>query len=196
MSMIAFALGGLAWSASEYALHRWVAHGRERPVAATVRGKLTLAGLAAELKAEHVAHHVDPMYFSSTATKVQGLAVVLPLAFALVSPVLGVRRGSYFSLGFGLVYGAYELTHRHIHTRGPNGRYGAWVRQHHLLHHHKTTRRNYAVTSPLWDLTLSTLTPLERVSVPRNVAPAWLLDSSGEVLHKYRSSYQLVGTSQ
>jgi hypothetical protein len=193
MSLASFLIGGLAWSAGEYAIHRFVGHGPKRQVSPTRLGKFTLKGIAAEFNSEHLAHHADPRYFAPTSRKLRAAAIGVPLLGALAAPFFGVRRSTHFALGFGLVYGGYEVIHRHIHTRPPGGRYGAWVRHHHLLHHHKTPRHNHGVTSPLWDIVCSSYTPIEVVRIPRHAAPSWLLDEQGEVQPQYRAQYELVG---
>lgn len=57
MSLGSFLLGSAAWTASEYALHRFVGHGRKR----------TGRGLLAELNREHLAHDADRTYFAPTS---------------------------------------------------------------------------------------------------------------------------------
>ena len=186
-------MGGLAWTASEYAIHRFIGHGPKRELEPSLWRKLTPGGLAAEFNAEHLAHHADPSYFAATARKARAAAVAVPLVGALAAPLLGRRRAAAFAIGFGVVYGGYEVLHRHIHTRPPTGPYGRWARRQHLLHHHKTPRLNHGVTSALWDVVFSTHVPVERVRVPRHVAPVWLVDASGEVRPEFAADYELVG---
>lgn len=193
MSFAWMVMGGLAWTASEYAIHRFVGHGPKREPAGSLLRKLTPAGLAAEFNAEHLAHHSDPTYFAATARKLRAAAVGVPLVGVALAPLVGPRRAAAFALGFGLVYGGYELLHRRIHTRAPKGRYARWARRQHLLHHHKTPRLNHGVTSPLWDVVFSTHVPVERVRVPRHVAPAWLVNADGEVRPEFAEDYELVG---
>jgi hypothetical protein len=193
MSIAWTLLGGLAWSASEYAIHRFVGHGPKRELEASLLRKLTPAGLAAEFNAEHLAHHSDPTYFAATARKIRAAAVGVPLVGASIAPLVGRRRAAAFALGFGLVYGGYEVLHRRIHTRAPKGRYGRWARRQHLLHHHKTPRLNHGVTSALWDVVFSTHVPAERIRVPRHVAPVWLVDANGAVRGEFAADYELVG---
>lgn len=193
MSIAWTVMGGLAWSASEYAIHRFIGHGPKREPEGSLLRKLTPAGLAAEFNAEHLAHHSDPSYFAATTRKLRAAAVGVPLVGVVLAPFVGRRRAAAFSLGFGLVYGGYEVLHRHIHTRPPKGRYGRWARRQHLLHHHKTPRLNHGVTSALWDIVFSTHVPAERIRVPRHVAPVWLVDEAGEVKPEFAADYELVG---
>jgi hypothetical protein len=187
-----FVLGGAGWSVSEYLIHRHVGHGPKRARPRTLLGRLTPAGLAAEFNAEHLAHHTTPTYFAPTSHKIAAAAAAIPALAGALTPLLGLRRAGSFALGFAVVYGAYEIVHRRIHTHPPRGRYGRWVRRHHLLHHHRTPRANHGVTSPLWDLAFRTERPLERLRVPRQVAPVWLTDpATGAVRHEHAEDYEI-----
>ena len=53
--------------------------------------------------------------------------------------------------------------------------------------------RNFGVTSPVWDRLLSTYDEPGVVTVPRRMAPAWLLDEYGEVRPEFAEDYELVG---
>lgn len=192
MSMFWFALGGMGWMASEYAIHRFVGHGPGRTLPSSLRERLTPAGLAAAFNTEHVAHHKNTSYFAPTSQKLLAASVALPALGAALSPVLGVRRAAAFAGGFALTYGAYEVLHRRIHTHAPRGPFGRWARRHHLLHHHKTPKLNHGVTSPLFDHLFGTHQGAERVRVPAAAAPRWLVDAKGEVLPRYQAEYEIV----
>lgn len=197
MSLISAAVGGLAWTASEYAIHRFIGHGPKRALKASLLEKLTPGGLAAEFNAEHLAHHSNPKYFAPTARKVRAAVVAIPLLGGVLTPFLGVRRALSFATGFAVVYGGYEVLHRRIHTHPPTGPYGRWARRQHLLHHHKTPRLNHGVTSPLWDLVFSSHVPSERIKVPRHVAPVWLLAEDGQSCRpEFADDYELVGRAR
>jgi hypothetical protein len=188
------ALGALAWSASEYAIHRFVGHGPLRARATTLRERLTPSGLAAEFNVEHVAHHANPTYFAPTSHKAAAAAVAVPTVSAALAPFVGARQAFAFALGLSSTYLAYELLHRRIHTHGPTGPYSRWMRRHHLHHHHRTPRANHGVTSPLWDAALGTLEPPARVRVPRAAAPPWMIDPrTGALRADLATDYELVG---
>jgi hypothetical protein len=192
MSIAWFAVGGMGWSVSEYLIHRFVGHGPRRRRPASWLARLSPAGLAAEFNEEHLAHHATPSYFAPTSHKVLAAAAAIPTLGGVLAPLLGVRRATSFAVGFALVYGTYEIVHRRIHTHPPRGRYGRWVRRHHLLHHHRTPRANQGVTTPLWDVAFGTRRPLERLRVPRQVAPVWLVDSrTGGVRAEHAADYEL-----
>ncbi|MBI2391172.1 MAG: sterol desaturase family protein [Deltaproteobacteria bacterium] len=191
---LAFLAGALTWSASEYVIHRFVGHGRKRTRPRTIAAQLTPSGLAAAFNAEHLAHHADPSYFAPTSQKVAAAVVVTGTAAAVGSLLLGPRRGLSFAVGFGASYAAYEVLHRRVHTHPPRGRYGRWLRRHHLFHHHKTPRSNHGVTTPLWDRVFDTEVPVsERIRVPRRAAPPWMLDERGGLRPELAADYELVG---
>ena len=192
MSIPWLIVGGAGWTLSEYLIHRFVGHGPRRARARSIAARLTPAGIAAEFNAEHLAHHANPMYFAPTSHKVIATAAAVPAVAAALAPILGVRRAGSFAVGFTAVYAAYEIVHRRIHTHPPRGRYGRWVRRHHLLHHHRSPRANHGVTTPSWDLVFGTKRPLERLRVPRAIAPAWMIDpATGELRGEHAADYEL-----
>lgn len=187
-------LGGLAWSASEYAIHRFVGHGPRLVPPTTLRERLSPRGLMAAFNAEHVAHHTDTTYFAATRHKAIAACVAAPLTFAVVAPFAGVGRAASFTAGFVAVYTGYEVAHRLVHTNAPRTAYGRWMRRHHLSHHHRSPRANHGVTSALWDHVVGTHQPHERVKIPRSAAPVWLVDpATQDVRAEYAADYELVG---
>ena len=152
-------LGAASWTAAEYAIHRFVGHGKKRSPPKSGFGRFGLDGLAYEFNREHLAHHADPSYFAPTSRKVLAAAVIMPAATLALTPLLGVRRAASFAVGFGFAYGTYEVLHRRIHTHPARGPYGRWRRRHHLFHHQKTPRANHGVTSPVWDILFETWKP-------------------------------------
>jgi hypothetical protein len=191
---LAFLSGALTWSASEYAIHRFVGHGPKRTRPAGLRRWLTPAGVAAAFNEEHLAHHTDPSYFAPTRQKVIAAVVVTGATAALGSIVVGPRRAVPFAIGLGSMYLGYEILHRRIHTHPPRGRYSRWMRLHHLYHHHKSPRQNHGVTSPLWDRIVGTEVEVhERLRVPRRAAAPWMVDASGELREELAGDYELVG---
>lgn len=194
-SLVPFTLGALGWTASEYAIHRFVGHGPKR---APVRGLRTLtpAGIAAQFNEEHLAHHTDPQYFAPTSKKLLAAAAVTGAVTAVGSVVVGPRRAFSFAIGLMSMYGTYEVLHRRVHTHPPTGRYSRWLRRHHLHHHHKSPRENHGVTSPFWDRAFDTEVRLaegHRVRVPRRAAPPWMVDDKGDVRAEFVADYDVVG---
>ncbi len=187
-----FACGAAAWSLAEYLLHRFVGHGPRRTPPEGLARFVSPAAFAAEFNREHIAHHADPTYFAPTSRKAAAAIAALGVFATAGSIFFGRRRARSFALGFAATYGAYEVLHRRIHTHGPGGAYGRWLRKHHLYHHHGSPKQNHGVTSPLWDRVLDTETRSPRVRVPRRMAPAWLLDPEGAVRPELRDDYEIV----
>lgn len=194
MTSLAFIAGALTWSASEYAIHRFIGHGPKRTPPAGLRAFLTPSGLAAKFNEEHLAHHTDPSYFAPTNQKVLAAVVATGAATVIGSVIVGPRRAFSYALGLGSMYLGYELLHRRIHTHPPTGPYTRWMRRHHLYHHHKSPRQNHGVTSALWDKVWGTETKVtDRIRVPRRAAAPWMVNESGELRPELADDYELVG---
>lgn len=179
MTVIPAAIAGAAsWSAAEYGLHRFGMHEQ--------KGR----GLASR---EHLHHHADVTYFTSDAKKLLSAtatgAAVLPASWL----VAGRKNAIAYTSGMIAMYFAYEVTHRRIHTKPPIGRYGRWLRRSHFHHHFGRPRRNYGVTTPLFDRLLKTYDEPGVVTVPRRMAPDWMLDERGEVKAAYAADYRVKG---
>ena len=86
-------------------------------------------------------------------------------------------------------YFAYEVAHRRTHTHPPRGRYGRWARRNHLHHHFGSPMRNFGVTTPVWDRVLRTYEEPGVVTVPRRMAPVWMLDEAGAVRPEFAGDY-------
>ncbi len=175
--------GGVVWTATEYAVHRWVMHGR--------RGTNPFS-------AEHLDHHARPYrtfelaFDRNTAWKAAGVPVVgLPVA-AVGGPACGLAAGLAFSAG----YAGYTHTHHVIHHRAPRGSMSRWLRKHHLAHHFATPKRNFGVTHGWWDVVAGTARTPAVVTVPRRLAPTWLVDDEGDLRPQYAADYALSGRSR
>lgn len=170
--------GAMSWSAAEYGLHRFLMH--------ELRGR----GLASR---EHLRHHADVTYFSPTSKKLLSAAgttaAVLPGTWSL----FGRRTAATYTSGLIAMYFGYEVIHRRAHTHPPRGRYGRWVRRSHLHHHFGAPMRNFGVTSSVWDRLLGSYDEPGVVTVPRRMAPDWLLDGDGEVRPEYAADYEARG---
>lgn len=184
--------GAVAWSLSEYTLHRFVGHGPRRKPAEGLARFVSPKALAAEFNREHIAHHADPRYFAPTSRKLAAGLVALGALATGGSLLFGKLRAVSFGLGFAVAYAGYEVVHRRIHTHPPTGTFSRWVRRHHLHHHHGSPKVNHGVTSPLWDRVFGTEVKPGRVRIPRRLAPAWLLDEDGSVRAELRDDYELV----
>ena len=140
------ALGVLAWTLSEYLLHRYVFHWK-RDTAAGRRIHFLLHGV----------HHDFPN---------DGDRLVMPLGFSIPLSVvfyslfhftMGISLGEPFFAGFVFGYLMYDGTHYAVHHFKARTRLGKWVKRHHMLHHHLDHDGGFGVSSPLWDLILRTM---------------------------------------
>jgi sterol desaturase/sphingolipid hydroxylase (fatty acid hydroxylase superfamily) len=129
---LAFAVGVLAWTLYEYALHRWVLH---------------LAWLARDL---HALHHDDQRdYIATHPLATIALYVALWLAFGF--------QASAFAAGFSAGYVFYAFAHTAFHyaTIGTGHPLFA-LKRHHALHH-SFENCNFGVSTTLWDRAFRTI---------------------------------------
>lgn len=173
MIALALALGALTWSLSEYALHRWVGH--------SPRSRTDFAD-------EHRTHHAVRGYFAPTVKKALHAVPLVLAGLALAAPACGAAGAAWVG-GFAATYVAYEVLHRRLHTHGPRGPLGRYLRRHHFAHHFNGPQTNHGVTSPLWDHLFGTWRDPGVIRVPEKHAMVWLLDAAGEVRPEYASDY-------
>lgn len=171
-------LGAGSWTAAEYGLHRFAMH--------ELRGK----GLASR---EHLSHHADVTYFSPASKKLASAAATASVAYPVASAVAGRRWAAVYTSAMLAMYFTYEVAHRRIHTHPPKGRYGRWSRRRHLHHHFGKPMRNFGVTTPVWDHLFGSYEDPGVVTVPRRMAPVWMLDEAGEVRPELAADYVAKG---
>lgn len=176
--VVAAVAGAASWTAAEYGLHRFAMH--------ELRGK----GLASR---EHLSHHADVTYFSPASKKLASAAGTTAVVFPVASAIAGRRWAAAFTTGMISTYFGYEVAHRRTHTHPPRSRYGRWARRNHLHHHFGSPMRNFGVTTPVWDRLLGTYDDPGVVTVPRRMAPVWMLDESGEVHPELADDYVVRG---
>ena len=178
-STTAAVLGAIAWTGVEYGLHRFVMHEKRGPELAS---------------REHLMHHADVTYFSPMSKKLLSAAATAAVVYPVAHVVAGRRAATAFTAGMIGTYFGYEITHRRIHTHAPVNGWGRWMRRHHLRHHFGAPQKNHGVTTPVWDtLFRTTDTQSQIVTVPRRMAPVWLLDEQGEVRPEYAADYRAKG---
>lgn len=174
MIAAAFALGAGVWSFSEYALHRWVGH--------DPRSKTDFAD-------EHRAHHAQRFYFAPTAKKARGVIPLVGGAMVAATMAAGAT-GAAAVTGFAAAYVGYEVLHRRLHTHGPRGPVGRFLRRHHFAHHFNGPQTNHGVTSPVWDVVFGTLREPGVIRVPEKHAMSWLVDpATGDARPEYAADY-------
>ena len=178
---LAVAAGAATWTAAEYVLHRFAMH--------ELRGR----GLAS---VEHLKHHADVTYFSPTSKKLASAAGTSAVVYPLTAKAAGHRWATAFLGGFLSMYAAYEIGHRRIHTHPPTNRYSRWSRRNHLHHHFGSPMRNFGTSSPIWDAVFRSSVEPGVITVPRRMAPAWMLDADGELRPELEGDYIVKGARQ
>ncbi len=140
-------LGGiLAWTLTEYLLHRFVFH--YQPSSAW--GK----------RLHFLAHGVHHDYPNDSTRLVMPPSVSVPLAilfYGMFSLLLPSGYLPTFYAAFLLGYVAYDTIHYATHHAPMKGRLGAWLKYHHLRHHYRDDARGFGVSTPVWDYVFGTM---------------------------------------
>ena len=124
-----FALGMLAWTFVEYAIHGFLSH--------------IFSTFATPF---HAAHHRDPhMVFTAGMWMPIAVVTTLVLAFFRVTPAT--------MLWLGIVAGfvGYEVIHYRFHFARPLCAFEDRMRTRHLAHHMKAPGEIFGVTNSVWD---------------------------------------------
>lgn len=172
-------LGGiLAWTLTEYLLHRFVFH--YQPSSAW--GK----------RIHFLAHGVHHDYPNDSTRLVMPPSVSVPLAilfYGMFSLVLPSRYLPTFYAAFLLGYVGYDTIHYATHHASMKGRLGSWLKHHHLRHHYRDDARGFGVSTPIWDYVFGTT--YERIENPmqRTVSdPARALSGEAECCSAAKSA--------
>lgn len=150
-------LGGImAWTFTEYVLHRFVFHWMPP-------GKWGA-------RIHFIIHGVHHDYPNDRLRLVMPPVVSIPLAvlfFSLYRLLLGVPAVYPFFAGFLLGYLCYDMTHYAVHHL--NWKHPLWqrIKQHHMLHHFQQPDKGFGVSSPLWDFVFKTTFVLAKKSTPK-----------------------------
>jgi sterol desaturase/sphingolipid hydroxylase (fatty acid hydroxylase superfamily) len=148
-----FAVGVLAWSLTEYTLHRFVFHFQPENPPPWVERLVFLF---------HGVHHAQPW---DPTRLVMPPVVSAPLAvvfFALFRLVIGSWLGApawvdpVFA-GFVAGYVAYDMLHYATHHLPMKRGLLKSLKRYHTLHHYRTPDARFGVSSPLWDWVFRTL---------------------------------------
>jgi sterol desaturase/sphingolipid hydroxylase (fatty acid hydroxylase superfamily) len=145
-----FALGIVAWSLTEYMLHRFVFH--LEPDSHWGR------------RLHFVIHGVHHDFPHDPMRLVMPPSVSIPLAIAfwfLFRAVLGPAWALPAFAGFLLGYLVYDMSHYHMHHHRSKNRLSLALRRYHYRHHFQQSDRGFGVTSPVWDRVFRT-SPLVR----------------------------------
>ena len=139
-------LGFVAWTLTEYWLHRTLFHKSFKgPIGERVHFLI------------HGVHHRWP---KDKYRLVMPPAVSLSLYIVflgLFSFIFGPHYRWPFLAGFVTGYMVYDVTHFAIHHIRPVTERGKRLRRHHLLHHFKDSRRRFGVSTMIWDWVFGTL---------------------------------------
>ena len=138
-------LGVLAWTFTEYTLHRWLFH-YNGPRPWQKRMYFVLHGV----------HHDFPQ---DTDRLVMPLGASIPLGaifYVLFRLVTGPVLVDSLFVGFGIGYLIYDGTHYATHHFRMNSRWGRFIKKYHMIHHHTGVDARYGVSSPLWDWVFGT----------------------------------------
>ena len=172
--------GGVGWTFSEYAFHRWFHVARDGNFACRI----------------HLAHHARQEYQVNSVSVLMwgavlfvGLAVLPLLLWCAVPGAVALA----FGIAWATAYFVYEWIHAVDHLRPPRNAYGRWTRRTHFHHHFEAPLRNFGVTTPIWDLVFGTYDPVSQVAVPRRLVPVWLLDDLGGLKGEFADSYRVRG---
>ena len=147
---IAFIIGVLVWTLTEYVVHRYVFH--FRPSSPEMERIFFLF---------HGVHHAQPQ---CKTRLVMPPIVSVPLAlvfyglfYLLLTVLLDAGRWlpPMFS-GFIVGYLIYDLTHYATHHFPMRWGPLKFLKRYHMQHHYKTPDKRFGVSSPLWDVVFGT----------------------------------------
>jgi sterol desaturase/sphingolipid hydroxylase (fatty acid hydroxylase superfamily) len=133
-------LGGLlAWSLTEYALHRFVFHWQPAS-----------ASLARLMFMIHGNHHVAP---ADPLRNLMPPLVSLPLAALVWAACVAIvgPAGTWLFSGWIIGYVAYDIIHYGCHQWPLRSRISGSFKVNHIQHHFAETVGNYAITGMIWD---------------------------------------------
>jgi 4-hydroxysphinganine ceramide fatty acyl 2-hydroxylase len=135
-----FALGTVAWSLTEYLLHRFVFH--LEPDSRWGR------------RLHFVIHGVHHDFPHDPMRLVMPPSVSIPLAIGfwfLFRALLGPAWALPAFAGFLLGYLVYDMAHYHMHHQRSKNRLSLALRRYHYRHHFQQSDRGFGVTTPVWD---------------------------------------------
>jgi sterol desaturase/sphingolipid hydroxylase (fatty acid hydroxylase superfamily) len=154
-AVVAFFLGILIWTLTEYAIHRWAFH--YHPTSAI--GK----------KIHFLVHGIHHDYPRDSTRLVMPLLVSVPLATAFYffyAAIFGAYNDGIFA-GFIAGYVAYDSIHYATHHMKMTSGFGQFLKNYHLKHHYQDPHTAYGVSNPLWDYVFKTTPTHEIVRKPK-----------------------------
>jgi len=132
--------GWVAWSLTEYLLHRFVFHWIEaRPWQRRFHFIF------------HGVHHDFPQDAKRLVFPL-GVSIPLGLAFFLGMDAVFARETAIaLFVGFGGGYLAYDGIHYFTHHLPARSALGKYLKRYHMVHHHADVEGLWGVSQPLWD---------------------------------------------
>ncbi len=150
---LAFLVGVVVWSFTEYTIHRFVFHFEPKNPHPLVERAIFLF---------HGIHHVQPQIKTRL---VMPPVVTIPLAlifhglFTLIfGRLLNVPQWMPPTFaGFIVGYVCYDMIHYATHHLPMRWGPLKAIKRYHMLHHYKTPNERFGVSTPTWDLVFGTL---------------------------------------
>ena len=140
--------GWLAWSLTEYLLHRYVFH--------------YIGPKPWQRRFHFIFHGVHHDYPQDAKRLVMPLGVSIPLGlvfFLLADALLARMVACSLFVGFGFGYLMYDGVHYATHHLPAKSRVSKFLKRYHMVHHHTGVDGLYGVSSPLWDYVFGTPEP-------------------------------------
>ena len=138
--MLAFLLGIVLWTLLEYLLHRFVFH--------------RFRGIVGSFHHEHHGTPRNLQYLFVRPVFSIGVSVIMVGAiWALTGSIVQTLQ---FMAGIWLGYAYYESVHYRVHFSPADGGWIGRQRRAHFRHHFYNSRKNFGVTTPLWDYVFRT----------------------------------------
>ncbi len=139
------AVGYLAWTLTEYWMHRVVFHFEpEHPIGQRLHWLI---------HGVHHEHPNDPRRLVMPPSASVPLAVLFGAAFLLSA---GTPRFFGLFAGFIAGYLVYDELHYVLHHTRPRGRLGRWLRELHMRHHFQDDTSGFGISAPYWDRVFGT----------------------------------------
>jgi sterol desaturase/sphingolipid hydroxylase (fatty acid hydroxylase superfamily) len=140
------ALGILAWTFTEYILHRFVFHFTP----SSEFGK----------RLHFIFHGVHHDYPNDSRRLVMAPSISITLAVIFYSTYYYLFGESYvapFFTGYVAGYIFYDMTHYAIHHFNFKSKFWLNLKKHHMIHHYMDGDNGYGVSSKLWDHVFGTM---------------------------------------
>jgi len=142
---LVFIAGVVAWTLTEYTIHRWAFH--VKPT--TEIGK----------KLHFLVHGIHHDYPRDSTRLVMPLLVSVPLAVAFFFLFRVIVAPHHFALFSGFLFGyvAYDSVHYATHHFPMTTRIGRFLKEYHMKHHYVDEHTGYGVSNPMWDYVFNTV---------------------------------------